>query len=294
MSIQSLNTNLPSGAAVHYLSSGPDTAPVLLLLHGFPTSCIQYKELITQLAPSLGGKYRLLAPDLPGFGETTVPSNFTYTFAALADVIGEWLDALSITSFSAYIFDYGAPTAFRLALARPKALKAIITQNGNAYEEGLGDFWAPLQAWWATGDANDAWRNKVRGAALTVEATKAQYLDGVPRNLVDKVPASAWEGDYENNIKGKEDIQLDLFFDYRKNVELYPRFQQWMRESGVRVLAVWGKNDIIFTPPGAEAFKRDVKDTTVVLLDGGHFLLETHVKEVAQEVARFLKRGDAA
>ncbi|KAJ7802921.1 putative hydrolase [Mycena olivaceomarginata] len=212
-------------------------APTILLLHGFPTSSHQYRNLI----PHLSQHYRVVAPDLPGFGFTTVPAerNYSYTFAELATTIGAFLDALHIRSFAVYIFDYGAPVLLRLALQRPEAITAIVSQNGNAYTEGLGAAWAPIQ----------------------------KYL-GRPGNF---------------------DIQLDLFKDYQTNVALYPKFQEYFRKSQVPLLAVWGKNDAFFVPPGAEAFKRDLPKAEVCLLDAGHFAGETETAEIAALMLKFLK-----
>ncbi|ORX40641.1 Alpha/Beta hydrolase protein [Kockovaella imperatae] len=286
-----LDVTVPNGATVHYVEAGDSSKPTLVLLHGFPTSSTQYRLLI----PLLSKQYHIYAPDLPGFGLTTVPKDYQHTFSNMATTIGQWLDTLQIKAFAVYIFDYGAPTLFRLALERPESIKAIITQNGNAYEEGLGpDFWAPLQQWWASGDASHKeTREMISGAVLNVSHFKDEYTLGVPKDNLTMVDPSAWTNDYLNNAYTAEqkNIQLDLFYSYGSNVQLYPQFQQYLRDYQPPVLAVWGKGDPCFIPPGAEAYKRDVKNAEVHLLDGGHFLLETHVEEVADKVKVFLSKN---
>ncbi|KAJ7602854.1 alpha/beta hydrolase fold protein [Mycena polygramma] len=276
-----------SGISVFYRTASPvdkPTAPTVLLLHGYPTSSHQYRNLI----PLLAQHYRVFAPDLPGFGFTTVPAerNYKYTFAALAATIGAFLDALSITSFAVYIFDYGAPVLLRLALERPDAIKAIISQNGNAYTEGLGAAWAPIQKYWATGAAED--RAVVKENVLSFEATKWQYTEGTrePESIAPESYTLDWA---LLQRPGNFDIQLDLFKDYENNVKLYPQFQEYFRKSQVPLLAVWGKNDAFFIPPGAEAYKRDLPKAKVVLLDAGHFAGETETGEVAGLMLEFLK-----
>lgn len=281
---------LPSGPKVHYVEAGSPSKPTLLLLHGFPSSSNQFRTLIPRLAAS----YHLIAPDLPGFGLTTVPGNYVHSFANIAQTIGELVDALQLKAFAMYVFDYGAPTGYRLALQRPEAIKAIISQNGNAYHEGLGaEFWAPLQAWWAK-DAHDALRGAVKDAALTLAHLKEQYEAGAPADRVGRIDPTAYTLDYLLNVgtDAKTEVQLDLFHDYGTNVALYPTFHEFFRATQVPVLAVWGRNDPVFVPAGAEAFKRDNKEAVVKLLDGGHFLLETHVDEVAKEILRFLAGVD--
>ena len=277
---------LPSGAKVHYVEAGSPSNPTLLLLHGFPSSSNQFRTLIPRLASS----YHIIAPDLPGFGLTSVPTSYNHSFANIAQTIGELVDTLKLTSFAMYVFDYGAPSGYRLALQRPEAIKAIVSQNGNAYHEGLGaEFWAPLQAWWAK-DKDDALRGAVKDAALNLEHLKQQYEVGVPADKLDRIDPTAYTLDYLLNVgtADKREVQLDLFHDYGTNVALYPAFHEYFRASQVPVLAVWGKNDPVFVPAGAEAFKRDNKRAVVKLLDGGHFLLETHVDEVAEEILKFL------
>ncbi|KAJ6462382.1 alpha/beta hydrolase fold protein [Mycena vitilis] len=276
-----------SGISVFYRTASPvdnPTAPIVLLLHGYPTSSHQYRNLI----PLLAKHYRVFAPDLPGFGFTTVPAerNYKYTFAALATTIGAFLDALSITSFAVYIFDYGAPVLLRLALERPDAINAIVSQNGNAYTDGLGAAWAPIQKYWATGAAED--RAVVKENVLSVAATKWQYTEGTHKP--DTIAPESYTLDWALLQRpGNFDIQLDLFKDYENNVKLYPQFQEYFRKSQVPLLAVWGKNDAFFIPPGAEAYKRDLPNAKVVLLDAGHFAGETETAEVAGLMLKFLK-----
>ncbi|KIW75439.1 hypothetical protein Z517_10180 [Fonsecaea pedrosoi CBS 271.37] len=282
-------TTLPNGIKVFYREAGSPSKPTILLLHGFPSSSNQYRKLI----PILADKYHVIAPDLPGFGFTEIPAslNFEYTFANLATTIGAFLDVLNIRKFAVYVFDYGAPTGFRLALERPEAITAIISQNGNAYEEGLSSFWDPLRKLWASDTGSDEekqLREMISGAVLSFEATKDQYLNGEPEAEKIDDPAT-YHLDYALMCRpGNKEIQLDLFRDYGTNVALYPKFQAYVRQSNVPVLAVWGKNDIIFPPSGAEAFKRDVKSLKLVLLEGGHFLVESHTEEIAKLMLDFL------
>ncbi len=284
---------LPNDIRVFYREAGSPGNPTVLLLHGFPSSSHQFQKLI----PILSTKYHVVAPDLPGFGFTEIPSSldFKYTFANFATTIGSFLDVLKIEKFAVYVFDYGAPTGFRLALERPKAVTAIISQNGNAYEEGLSAFWDPLKQLWAStpgSDEDKSLRETITGAILTFEATKWQYHNGEPE--VERIddPASYYLDYALLSRPGNKEIQLDIFKDYGTNVPLYPKFQQFLRDSGVPVLAVWGKNDSIFPVPGAEGFKRDVKDLKLVLLDGGHFLVESHTAEIGKLILEFFaERG---
>lgn len=275
------------GVEVFYRSAGSKSSPVVLLLHGFPSSSHMFRNLI----PLLSTRYRVIAPDLPGFGFTVVPSErkYEYNFANLTTTIEAFLDALRIEKFAVYIFDYGAPTAFRIALNRPHAITALVTQNGNAYEEGLGaDFWAPLQQYWATGE-NEV-REKIRTAALNFDTTKWQYTFGSPHP--ESVPPEAYHLDTALMMRpGNQDIQLDILYDYRTNVTLYPKFHEWLRTSGVPVLAVWGKNDPIFIPAGAEGYKKDVKNLEVHYLDAPHFALETNEVEMAKLMSEFFENN---
>ncbi|PQE27615.1 hydrolase protein [Rutstroemia sp. NJR-2017a BBW] len=285
-----LKTVKTDGIEIFYRESGPAAASTILLLHGYPSSSHQYRNLI----PLLSKKYHVVAPDLPGFGFTKVPEerNYTYTFDALSRSIESFLNTLSVTTYSVYIFDYGAPVALRLALRQPKTVTAIISQNGNAYTEGLGDFWAPLQNLWTLTDPAviSTARTTIASAILTLDATKRQYTFGAPHPEL--IAPEAWALDYALLTRpGQEAIQLDLFADYKNNVELYPEFQKFFRESNVPILAVWGKNDEIFVPPGAEAFKSDAKNSEVVFVDAGHFALETNTKEIAEIMLRFLEKN---
>jgi len=273
------------GVNVFYREAGPADAPVVLLLHGFPTSSFQYRELI----PLLADKYRVIAPDLPGFGFTEVPKKrqYKYTFDALAKTIIAFTDALGLKRYALYVFDYGAPTGFRLAMAHPERVTAIVSQNGNAYEDGLGDAWAPIRRYWS--DPSAANREEVRNAAVSFEGIKFQYVHGVPNAEAVK-PEGYWLDYALVNRPGNTDIQLDLFLDYANNVKLYPKFQEYFRESKPPLLAIWGKNDPFFIPPGAEAYKRDIPNATVQFLNTGHFALETHVSEVAAAVRELLAK----
>lgn len=287
--VQIHNLSLASGPSIFYRSAGSPSAPTILLLHGFPSSSFQYRNLIPQLSES----HHVIAPDFPGFGFTTVSDpNYDYTFAGLTNTTLEFLDALMIKTFSVYVFDYGAPVAFRIALQRPKAVTAIISQNGNAYDEGLGTFWDPIRALWKSDTPGH--RNILETNLLSFATTKFQYTDGVgDKALLAQVPPETYQLDYTLLQRpGQVNIQLGLFKDYQSNVKLYPQFQAYLRDSKVPVLAIWGKNDQIFLQAGAEAFRRDVKDLKLVLLDAGHFALETHGKEIAGEIGGFLrKRG---
>lgn len=289
--------NLESGVGVSYVEAFPDaglsgnqSAPTILLLHGFPSSSSHYSLLIPLL---LAQGFHVLAPDFPGYGFTSVPANYTYTFSHIASTISSFLDAKGVSSVAAtYIFDYGAPVGFRLFTDHGLRTKAIISQNGNAYVEGLGSFWEPFKKFWESNNtASD--REPFIKAGLTLEAIKTQYETGESPDRIAQIdPRTTYERDFNLILRpGNRDIQLDLFFDYRKNVELYPAWQKWLRETQVPVLAVWGKNDIIFVPPGAEAFKRDVKNAVVKLIDGGHFLSVTHAVEIAKEINSFLNKA---
>lgn len=273
------------GVDVFYREAGPKDAPVVLLLHGFPTSSFQYRALI----PLLADHYRVIAPDLPGFGFTEVPEErkYTYSFAALAETMLAFTDALGITRYALYVFDYGAPTGLRMALARPERVTAIVSQNGNAYEDGLGDAWAPIRRYWAepTKENREALRE-----VLSLEGIRWQYLHGVVRP--EEVAPEGYTLDAALIARpGNAEIQLDLFLDYANNVKLYPKFQEYFRTSKPPLLAIWGKNDPFFIPPGAEAFRRDNPNAEVRLLETGHFALETHVEEIAEEMKRFLRKA---
>ena len=283
---------LPSGIKIFYRSSGPTDGPVVLLLHGFPASSFQYRNLIPILS---GAGYRVVAPDLPGFGFTEIPSslNYKHTFANLASSTRSFLDELKITKYAVYIFDYGAPTGLRMALERPEATTAIISQNGNAYDDGIGPFWDPVKTLWAAESGSSAEkdaRNVLQGALLTYGATKWQYTEHEPHP--ENVDPASWTLDWALMSKPENiEVQLDLFRDYGSNVTLYPKFQAYFRESKVPILAVWGKGDEIFIHPGATAFKRDRPDVDVHLVEGGHFLVESQTELVAGYILKFLKKN---
>lgn len=267
---------------VFYRAAGPKDAPILLLLHGFPSSSHMFRDLI----PALSDEHRVIAPDLPGFGFTTSPDRdvFDYTFENLADVIDGFTESLGLDQYAVYVFDYGAPIGLRLALRYPEKITAIISQNGNAYVEGLSSGWDPIQAYWQaqTEENRDALR-----ALLSPETTQWQYTHGVANP--DQVAPEAYTLDSTLMARpGNDEIQLDLFRDYASNVAMYPEFQAYFRAHRPPLLAVWGKNDPFFLPPGAEAFKRDLPDAEVHLVDAGHFALETHTVEIAELIHNFL------
>lgn len=265
-------------------SSSPDI-PIILLLHGFPSSSHQYRNFI----PLLSHNYRVIAPDLPGFGFTEIPEErqYKYTFESLSNTIIAFLDVLSIRTFSVYVFDYGAPTAWGLALKRPEGITAIISQNGNAYEEGLGFFWEPFRSFWASGAPDE--REALRKAFLNLPTTQWQYTHGTPdtRSIAPEAPYLDFA---LLERPGNHDIQMDLLYDYQRNVALYPKLHEYFKKSQVPLLAVWGKNDEVFMSPGAEAFKKDIVEAEVVLLDAGHFAVESHPNEIAELMLSFLER----
>jgi pimeloyl-ACP methyl ester carboxylesterase len=275
------------GVNVFYREAGQPDAPAILLLHGFPTSSHMFRDLIPQLA----GKYRVVAPDLPGFGFTTVPParNYRYTFDQLAETTSAFVDALGLKRYAIYVFDYGAPVGYRLALAHPERVSAIISQNGNAYEDGLSDAWNPIQRYWQ--DPTRENRDALRGF-LTLEGTRGQYTTGVshPESIA---PESYTLDQALLDRPGNADIQLDLFLDYASNVKLYPAFQAYFRSAKPPTLAIWGKNDPFFIPPGAEAYRRDNPNASVQLLDTGHFALETHANEIAVAIDQLMSRAAA-
>lgn len=269
--------------SIFYREAGSREHPTVLLLHGFPTSSHQFRDLI----PRLADRYHVVAPDLPGFGFTTAPAGFEYSFAQLAEAMAAFTDAIGLERYAIYVFDYGAPVGFRLALDRPGAITAIVSQNGNAYEEGLSDGWAQTRAFWA--DPSPANREAMRGM-LTLETTRWQYIHGAPDQT--QVAPEAWWLDYALMSRpGNADIQLGLIADYASNVALYPRIHQYFRERRPPLLAVWGANDPFFLPAGAEAFRRDLPEAEVHFLDAGHFALETHGRQIASHMLDFLGRN---
>jgi pimeloyl-ACP methyl ester carboxylesterase len=272
------------GNRIFYREAGPATAPTILLLHGFPTSSHMFRNLIPVLADS----YHVVAPDLPGFGFSDTPdrTRFHYTFENLTKVIDSFTQAVGLDRFAIYVFDYGAPVGFRLALAHHERITAIISQNGNAYEEGLSDGWNPIQKYWKEQTPKN--RAALRDF-LKPEATKWQYVHGVQEES-QVAPESYTLDSALLAREGNDEIQLDLFLDYASNVALYPRFQEYFRSKRPPLLAVWGKNDPFFLPPGAEAFKRDNPHAEVRFYDTGHFALETHHREIAGAIRDFLGR----
>lgn len=276
--------NLPkSGVDIFYRECGEGTGrKTILLLHGFPSSSHQYRHLI----PILATKYHVIAPDLPGFGFTDVPRGFKYSFETLTETLSEFLDVTSLYKFSMYIFDYGAPVGLRLALKRADAIEAIISQNGNAYVEGFGDVWGPVKDFWASQNTAED-RAKMTSAMLTFDITKFQYTNGTPDSI--HIAPESYTLDYALMERpGNKDTQLDLFMDYQNNVSLYEEFQKYFRSSQVPLLAIWGKNDVFFIPAGAEAFKKDLPNARIKFLDAGHFAVESHSQEIAEEIISFL------
>ena len=270
------------GVQVFYREAGNPQAPVVLLLHGFPTSSFMYRELI----PRLADRYRVIAPDLPGFGFTEVPDKrkYKYTFDALAVTVAAFTEAMKIDRYAIYVFDYGAPTGFRLAMAHPERITAIVSQNGNAYEAGLGDAWGPIRKYWAFPTAEN--REVIAKNVLTLDGTRWQYTHGVANP--DLVAPETYTLDMALMERpGNKDIQLDLFLNYASNVALYPTFQEYFRKATPPLLAIWGKNDPFFIPAGAEAFRKDIPAAQVKMLDTGHFALETHVVEIAAAMKEF-------
>ena len=272
------------GLKVFYREAGRLDAPKLLLLHGFPSASHMFRNLIPQLA----GQFHVVAPDLPGFGQSEMPSRdtFKYTFDNMARVIDRFTEVVALNRFAMYVFDYGAPTGFRLAMRHPQRIAAIISQNGNAYEEGLSEGWDPIRAYWT--DASEANRKALR-AFLTADTTIWQYTKGASDATLVSPDGYSLDNFYLAR-SGADEIQLDLFGDYKSNVALYPEIQAYFRKYKPPFLAVWGKNDPFFVPAGAQAFKRDMPDTDVRFFDTGHFALETHCNEIAAAIKEFLSR----
>lgn len=272
------------GVDVFYREAGAVDAPVVVLLHGFPTSSHMFRNLI----PALADRYRVIAPDYPGFGLSSMPARgaFTYSFARYAELVDALLGRLGATSYALYLMDYGAPVGFRLALLHPGRVTALIVQNGNAYEKGLSPFWDQLKAYWA--DGAPAAREALR-PLLSLEVTRFQYTDGV-RDVARIDPATWLHDQALLDRPGNAEIQLDLFYDYRTNVALYPRFQAFLRERQPPTLIVWGANDTIFPAAGARAFLRDLPQAELHLLDTGHFALEDKGDETLPLMRAFLAR----
>lgn len=267
------------GLRMFYREAGDPSAPVMLLLHGFPSSSHMYRDLI----PLLATRFRVIAPDLPGFGFTDVPAqrDYVYTFDNLATTVGHFVEALALSRYALYVFDYGAPVGLRLAVAHPERVSALVSQNGNAYLEGLGDAWAPIRAYWA--EPSQANREVIRSAVISLEGTRYQYLHGVsdPQRVA---PESYMLDVLLMQRPGNDEIQLDLFLDYRNNLTLYPAFQAFFQATHVPTLVIWGQNDPFFIPPGAHAYATDNPNAVVELLDTGHFALETHAAHIAARI----------
>jgi pimeloyl-ACP methyl ester carboxylesterase len=282
MSAITYRTAKVDGLNIFYREAGPVRGPKLLLLHGFPTSSHMFRDLI----PLLSQEIHIVAPDLPGFGKSDMPSrsSFEYTFDNIALAINRFTEVIGFDKFAMYVFDYGAPTGFRLAVKHPERITAIISQNGNAYEEGLSEGWNPIQAYWR--DASEANRKALRDF-LKPEATYWQYTHGVSDTSLVSPDGYTLDNFYLAR-PGADEVQLDLFGDYKSNVALYPTFQKYFRTHKPRLLAIWGRNDPFFLPPGAEAFKRDIPQATVRFLDTGHFAVETHATEIAAAISGFL------
>lgn len=271
------------GVEVFYRAAGDTAAPAVLLLHGFPASSFMFRDLI----PRLADQYRVIAPDLPGFGFTEVPEarKYVYSFENLAATIEAFTDALGLSRYAIYVFDYGAPTGFRLAMRHPERVTAIVSQNGNAYEEGLGDAWGPIRKYWSEPTADN--REVLRKSILTLETTRWQYTHGVA-NPEQVAPESYTLDAALLERPGDKEIQLDLFLDYASNVKLYPKFQEYFRQAQPPLLAIWGRNDPFFIPAGAEAFRKDLRNARVQFLDTGHFAIETHSVVIAAAMKEFL------
>jgi pimeloyl-ACP methyl ester carboxylesterase len=272
------------GLKIFYREAGPVDAPALLLLHGFPSASHMFRDLI----PLLADRFHIVAPDLPGFGQSDMParSSFTYTFDHIAGVIDRFTEIVGLKRFALYVFDYGAPTGFRIAVKHPERITAIISQNGNAYEAGLSEGWTPIRAYWQ--EPSQANREALR-AFLSPETTRWQYTHGVA-DMTTVSPDGQSLDNFYLARPGADEIQLDLFGDYKSNVALYPAFQKYFRTHKPPFLAAWGRNDPFFLPAGAEAFRRDMPDAIVRFFDTGHFALETHAVEIAATIRDFLSR----
>jgi pimeloyl-ACP methyl ester carboxylesterase len=268
------------GSNIFYREAGTAGAPKLLLLHGFPTSSHMFRSLI----PLLAARLHVVAPDLPGFGLSDLPAR-GITFDKIAQTIDRFTELIGFNRYAVYVFDYGAPTGFRLADRHPERISAIISQNGNAYLEGLSEGWNPIRAYWE--DSSAANRDALRNF-LAPEATIWQYTHGVADPSAISPDGYSLDNFYLGRT-GVADLQLDLFGDYKTNVALYPKFQAYFREHRPPLLAVWGKNDPFFLPKGAEAFRRDIPDANIQLFDTGHFALETHAEQIAQSIRQFLE-----
>lgn len=291
VTINPAGASSPLKASVHYVEAGDPHTPTILLLHGYPASSPQYRDFI----PMLSDKYHVLAPDYPGFGLTRIDErgSMAHTFENLTLAIAAWLRALNVTDAALFIQDFGAPVGLRLAIAGSLRVTAIISQNGNAYEAGLGaEGWGPVLQWWKT-DNDPSIRQKVSDAVMTLEGTRAQWTMGLPDSDVPLIDPMNWVLAYSQNIAGAESTRnmLDLFYDYRTNVALYPAFHKYFRESKVPILAVWGKYDKFFLPAGAEAFREDAPNAELHILDAGHFALETQRWKIVRLTREFLAQN---
>ena len=268
---------------VFYREAGAKTAPVLLLLHGFPTSLNMFRNLI----PRLAGSFRIIAPDYPGYGFSSMPDrkNFAYTFENMTNIVEQFVARLDLSAYSLYVMDYGAPIGYRLALRHPENIKGLVVQNGNAYDEGLLAFWDPIKKYWGEASAEN---RATLGFLVEPKATKWQYQNGMSE--LTRLDPTTWTLDQAlMDRPGNGDIQLDMLYDYRTNVPLYPQFQEFFRKYQPPMLIVWGKNDYIFPPEGAAPYKRDLPNVETHLLDAGHFALETHGEEIASRIEQFFK-----
>jgi pimeloyl-ACP methyl ester carboxylesterase len=277
-------TSAIDGLNIFYREAGPAGAPVVLLLHGFPTSSHMFRNLI----PALADRYHVIAPDYPGYGQSDMPdrTKFAYTFDRFAELVDGLLERLYVRRFAMYVMDYGAPVGWRLALKYPERVTGLIVQNGNAYEEGLKEFWDPIKKYWNENSEDS--RNALR-KLFTLETTKFQYNDGV--SDTNRISPDNWTHDQPLlDRPGNKDIQLDIFYDYRTNLPLYPKVQQWLRDRQPPTLIVWGKNDFIFPADGAHPYKRDLTDLEFHLLDTGHFALEDKLDVMAPLIHDFLDR----
>ncbi|GJE43721.1 alpha/beta fold hydrolase [Methylobacterium soli] len=270
------------GFRIAFREAGRPGAPKLLLLHGFPTAGHMFRDLI----PPLSDRFHLVAPDLPGFGLSDMPARdrFTYSFDNVASVVDRFTEVIGFDRFAIYVFDYGAPTGFRIAAKHPERITGIVSQNGNAYEEGLSEGWNPIRAYWQ--DPSQANREALR-AFLKPETTVWQYTHGVPDPTLVSPDGYSLDNHYLSR-PGADEVQLDLFGDYKSNIALYPAFQSYFRAHKPRFLAAWGRNDPFFLPAGAEAFRRDIPDAQVTFFETGHFALETHAAEIAAAIRAFL------
>jgi pimeloyl-ACP methyl ester carboxylesterase len=271
------------GVGIFYREAGPKNAPTIVLLHGFPSSSREFDTLIPLLAP----RYHVIAPDFPGFGQSGAPaaSAYAYTFDHLAEVVDDLLASLKIDRYSLYIHDYGAPVGFRMMLAHPERLNVLITQNGNAYQEGLGAKWSKIAQYWADPKGHP----EVVDAFLSFEATEQRHTAGSTHP--ERYNPDTWTDEYAHLSKpGQREIQSALLYDYRTNVAAYPKWQAWLREHKPPTLVVWGANDPSFVAPGATAFKRDLPDAEVHLLDAGHFALDEQTDEIARLILNFMAR----